>query len=210
MEGNLSTRSQAVRGATLNLLCTCQQPQLPNAGNEGSSAPEEPPRSSSIFPNLAKIENQVRSAGYGICSMLLVKPELQNILDPMRTKFHRAHHSWSRGCVHNLRMPVISRRAEEQSNSMTMYVTGVVNVQMCTLENGRAAANMLSGLKTDLEYNQVPAIQNKPVICALLGMLHVRYGPRLSIEAYPSHACKPPQRHYVMSACSRVGTCMPA
>ena len=54
---------------------------------------------------------------------------------------------------------------------------------MCTLENGRAAANMLSGLKTDLEYNQVPAIQIKPVICALLGMLHVRYRSGLSIEA---------------------------
>ena len=101
-------------------------------------------------------------------------------------------------------MPVISRRAEEHSYGKTMYVIGVVNVQMCTLENGRAAANMLSGLKTNLEYNQVPAIQNKPVICALLGMLHVRYGPRLSDEAYPSHACKPLQRHYGMSACSRL------
>lgn len=76
VEGNLSTRSQAVRGATLNLLCTCQQPQLPNAGNKGSSAHEEPPRSSSHFPKLAQIENQVRLAGYGICSRLLVKPEL--------------------------------------------------------------------------------------------------------------------------------------
>ena len=76
MEDNLSSRSRAVRGATLNLLCTCQQPQLPNTGNKGSSAPEEPPRSSSIFPKLAQIENQVRLAGYGICSMLLVEPEL--------------------------------------------------------------------------------------------------------------------------------------
>ena len=99
---------------------------------------------------------------------------------------------------------VISCQAEEYSYSKTMYVIGIVNVQMCTLENGRAAANMLSGLKTDLEYNQVPAIQIKPVVCALLGMLHVRYRPGMSIEACSSHACKPLQRHYVMSACSRL------
>lgn len=48
-------------------------------------------------------------------------------------------------------------------------------LQMCTLENGRAAANMLSGLKTALEFGQVPAIQTRPVVCALLGMLHIRY-----------------------------------
>ncbi len=47
-------------------------------------------------------------------------------------------------------------------------------VQTCTLENGRAAANMLSGLKSALEFGQVPAIQIRPVISALLGMLHIR------------------------------------
>ena len=48
-------------------------------------------------------------------------------------------------------------------------------MQACTLENGRAAANMLSGLKTAFEYNQVPRIQIQPVICTLLGLLHIRY-----------------------------------
>ena len=48
-------------------------------------------------------------------------------------------------------------------------------MQVCSLENGRAAANMLSGLKTAFEYSQVPPIQIRPVICALLGLLHIRY-----------------------------------
>ena len=42
------------------------------------------------------------------------------------------------------------------------------------------AANMLSGLKSALEFGQVPAIQIRPVICALLGMLHIRYGADLT------------------------------
>ena len=48
-------------------------------------------------------------------------------------------------------------------------------MQVCSLENGRAAANMLSGLKTAFEYSQVPPIQIRPVICALLGLLYIRY-----------------------------------
>ncbi len=56
-------------------------------------------------------------------------------------------------------------------------------LQICTLENGRAAANMLSGLKTSLEFGQVPAIQIRPVICALLGMLHIRCEPNLTRRA---------------------------
>lgn len=60
LERNLAARSQAVRGATLNLLCTCLQPPLAEQGAENSSAPDEPQHLSSIFPNLAKIENQVQ------------------------------------------------------------------------------------------------------------------------------------------------------
>ena len=33
---------------------------------------------------------------------------------------------------------------------------------------------MLSGLKTALEFGQVPAVQIRPVVYALLGMLHIR------------------------------------
>jgi len=50
----------------------------------------------------------------------------------------------------------------------------VIFVQTCTLENGRAAANMLTGLKSALEFGQVPSMQIRPVISALLGMLHIR------------------------------------
>ncbi len=60
LEGNLAARSQAVRGATLNLLCTCPQPPLPQQGAKESSASDEPQPLSSIFPNLAHIENQVQ------------------------------------------------------------------------------------------------------------------------------------------------------
>ncbi len=60
LEGNLAARSQAVRGATLNLLCTCPQPPLPQQSAKESSASDEPQRLSSIFPNLAQIENQVQ------------------------------------------------------------------------------------------------------------------------------------------------------
>ena len=58
LEVNLAARSQAVRGATLALLCTCPQPPLPQQGAEKSSA-DEPQRLSTIFPNLSQIENQV-------------------------------------------------------------------------------------------------------------------------------------------------------
>ena len=61
LEGHLAARSQAVRGATLTLLCTCPQPPLPRQDTENSSAPDEPQRQSTIFPNLAQIENQVGS-----------------------------------------------------------------------------------------------------------------------------------------------------
>jgi len=60
LEENLAARSQAVRGATLNLLCTCSQPPLPQQGAKDSAASDEPQRLSSIFPNLAQIENQVQ------------------------------------------------------------------------------------------------------------------------------------------------------
>ncbi len=60
LEGNLAARSQAVRGATLNLLCTCPQPPLPRQGAEIGSAPDEPQHLSNIFPKLAQIENQVK------------------------------------------------------------------------------------------------------------------------------------------------------
>lgn len=59
VEGNLAARSQAVRGATLKLLCCCPQPFLAQQGKAESSATAEPPRPSSIFPSLAQIENQV-------------------------------------------------------------------------------------------------------------------------------------------------------
>ena len=63
MEGNLAMRSQAVRGATLRLLCTCAQPPVPRQrSGDSDDAPGsgEPQRLSSIFPGLAQIESQVR------------------------------------------------------------------------------------------------------------------------------------------------------
>ena len=59
LETNLAARSQAVRGVTLNLLCACPQPALPESGTRDSAARGEPQRPSSIFPDLARIENQV-------------------------------------------------------------------------------------------------------------------------------------------------------
>ena len=62
MEGNLAARSQAVRGATLRLLCACAQPLMPQQrSGDSDEAPTsgEPQCLSSIFPGLAQIESQV-------------------------------------------------------------------------------------------------------------------------------------------------------
>ena len=63
VEPNLAARSQAVRGATLRLLCACAQPLVPQqkSSSKEDEAPSsgEPQRLSSIFPGLAQIESQV-------------------------------------------------------------------------------------------------------------------------------------------------------
>ena len=149
MEANLAARSQAVRGATLRLLCLCAQPLVPQ--QKSSSKDEAPPfgepqRLSSIFPGLAQIESQV--------------------------------------CVHRptLRLPLIESGVSTQHAMKVKLQRHTLGMQACTLENGRAAANMLSGLKTAFEYSQVPLVQIQPVICALLGLLHIRcHNPHASL-----------------------------